>query len=91
MFNKTIEFEKQGACVGNNNMCFNCTIEKNQLMNGSVSWRGSGEKYPISNIHWDIVWDWNGSCWYHNFCWLIFSQHLVAYEVGNPIFNNLIL
>lgn len=45
--NKKIEFKKQGVCVWNDNMYFNYNIEKNLLMNGSVSWRVSSEKHPI--------------------------------------------
>ena len=47
LFNKNIEFEKQGVCVGEDDVYFNCTNEKNQLMNGSVPWRGAREKHPI--------------------------------------------
>jgi hypothetical protein len=46
-FNKNIEFEKQGVCIGEDDIYFNYTTEKNQLMNGSVPWRGAREKHPI--------------------------------------------
>jgi hypothetical protein len=35
-FNKNIEFKKQCVCVGKDNIYFNYTIEKNQLINGSI-------------------------------------------------------
>ena len=46
-FNKNIEFEKQGICVGDDDVYFNYSIEKNQLVNGSIPWRGAREKHPI--------------------------------------------
>jgi predicted rRNA methylase YqxC with S4 and FtsJ domains len=46
-FNKNIGFENQGVCIGEDDVYFNYTIEKNQLMNGSVPWRGACEKYHI--------------------------------------------
>ena len=46
-FNKNIEFEKQGVCVGEDDVYFNYTTEKIQLMNGFVLWRGAREKHPI--------------------------------------------
>ena len=46
-FNKNLEFEKQGVCVGEDDVYFNYTTKKNQLMNGSVPWRGTREKHPI--------------------------------------------
>ena len=42
-FNKNIEFENQGVCVGNNDVYFNYTIEKYQLMKGSFPWQGACE------------------------------------------------
>lgn len=45
-FNKNIEFEKQGLCIGEDDVYFNYTIVIDQLMNGSVSWWGACEKYP---------------------------------------------
>ena len=46
-FNENIEFEKQDVCVGENDVYFNYTTEKNQLVNGSIPWRGAREKHPI--------------------------------------------
>ena len=46
-FNKNIEFEKQGVCIGEDDIYFNYTTEKNQLMNGFVPWRGACEKHLI--------------------------------------------
>ena len=45
-FNKNIEFEKQGVCVGDDDVYFNYTTVKDQLMNGSIPWRGAREKHP---------------------------------------------
>lgn len=46
-FNKNIKFEKQGVCGGKDNVYFNYTVEKNQLMNDYVSRQGPLEKHPI--------------------------------------------
>lgn len=43
-FNKNIEFDKQGVCVGEDD--FNYTIKKYQLMNDFVPWQGAHEKHP---------------------------------------------
>ena len=47
-FNKNIEFAKQSVCNGEDEIYFNYTTEKNQLMNDFVPWRGAHEKHPIS-------------------------------------------
>ena len=46
-FNKNIEFEKHGVCVGKDDVYFNYTTKKNQLMNGFVPWQGAHEKHSI--------------------------------------------
>jgi hypothetical protein len=47
-FNKTIEFEKQGVCVGEDDVYFNYyTIKEDHLINGSVPWRGTCEEHLI--------------------------------------------
>ena len=46
-FNKNIELKKQGVFIGGDDIYFNYTTEKNQLMNGYVPWRGAREKHPI--------------------------------------------
>ena len=46
-FNKNIEFQKQCICIGEDDIYFNYTIEKNQLLNDFVPWQGAREKHPI--------------------------------------------
>ena len=45
-FNKNIEFEKQGVCIGHDNVYLNYTSEKDHILS-SVPWRGAREKHPI--------------------------------------------
>ena len=51
-FNKNIEFEKQGLCVGEDDVYFNYTTKEDHLMNGSVPWLGTCE--DTSNFHLDV-------------------------------------
>lgn len=45
-FNKNIKFEKQGVCVGENDVYFDYTVVEDHLMDGSIPWRGTHEKHP---------------------------------------------
>jgi hypothetical protein len=50
-FNKNIEFKKQRVCIGKDDVYFNYTTEKNQLINGFIHWRGAREKHPNANVY----------------------------------------
>lgn len=45
--NKNIEFQKQGVCIGKDDVYLNYTTENIQLMNGSNPWEGAREKHLI--------------------------------------------
>ena len=44
-FNKNEVLVKEGVNVKDDDIIFNYTSDKDQLMDGSMSWRGAREKY----------------------------------------------